>query len=211
MTRSRKVAATALRRLLPHAGAASAIAACVLGLALLPAAVRWQSGLYANERGAKDPASVEYAETPWETLIPKGWDPVKSMREKVQGEFPDSGAAARDLARQMRKTWDNAPTNSSLDGAKVRLAGYVVPLQASRDTVQEFLLVPYFGACIHVPPPPASQIVHVSLAAPAQNIRTMDFVTVSGALRTNRRSSAMGMSGYTMDAVRVEKRGPKIW
>ena len=204
-------AMTSLRRAKPHVAAVSAIAMCVVVLALLAAAARWQSGLYESERGAPDPASAEYAETSWDVLIPKGWDPVKSMRDKVLGEFPDSGAAARDLARQMRKTWDNAPTNSALDGAKVRIGGYVVPLQAGRDTVQEFLLVPYFGACIHVPPPPASQIVHVTLAAPVENIRTMDFVTVSGALRTNRRSSAMGMSGYTMDAVRVEKRGPKLW
>lgn len=188
---------------------ASGIAVCIAVLLSLAAAVRWQSDLLERVRGAKDPSRVEFAETSWDALIPKGWDPVRRMRGRLLAAYPDSGAAARDLAKEMRSVWDNAPTNSDLDGAKVRLAGYVVPLQADRNRMQEFLLVPYFGACIHVPPPPASQIVHVSLAAPVEHIGAMDFVTVSGALHTDRRDSAMGMSGYTMAAARVEKRGSR--
>ena len=104
----------------------------------------------------------------------------------------------------MRETWDNAPTNRDLDGARVRIRGYVVPLEAHKGELREFLLVPYAGACIHTPPPPANQIIHVTLAEPIKDVRTMDTVRASGTLRTARSDSPMGVSGYTLQAVHVQ-------
>ena len=76
----------------------------------------------------------------------------------------------------------------------------MVPLEHKGNQVTEFLLVPYFGACIHVPPPPANQIIHVVAAKPLKNARTMDTVWVSGALETALTDSPWGMSGYKMKA-----------
>ena len=54
-----------------------------------------------------------------------------------------------------------------LDGVRVKLPGFVVPLELDGEgDVKEFLLVPYFGACIHYPPPPANQMVYVSAEDP---------------------------------------------
>ncbi len=53
------------------------------------------------------------------------------------------------------------PVVAALDGQRVQIGGYVVPLDFDATTVKEFLLVPFVGACIHVPPPPANQIVYV--------------------------------------------------
>ena len=61
----------------------------------------------------------------------------------------------------IRKKLDEAPIVKSQLNKKVRLPGYAVPLDADRSDKREFLLVPYFGACIHTPPPPANQIVLV--------------------------------------------------
>ena len=55
---------------------------------------------------------------------------------------------------------------ASLNGRRVRLSGYVVPLKHKGRRVSEFLLVPYVGACIHVPPPPQNQIVYVTTKIP---------------------------------------------
>ncbi|HOB95556.1 MAG TPA: DUF3299 domain-containing protein, partial [Aquabacterium sp.] len=66
-------------------------------------------------------------------------------------------------------------------------------------------LVPYFGACIHTPPPPANQIVLVVPAKPAGGFRSMDTVWVSGVLRTVRNNSPMGSSGYRLEAALVER------
>ena len=108
-----------------------------------------------------------------------------------------------ELMRQMRTVWNNAPTNAQLNGAAVKLPGYVVPLEEVRGALKEFLLVPYFGACIHTPPPPANQIVYVRVATPLKGFRMMDAVWASGTLSTVRFDSMMGTSGYQMNAVEV--------
>lgn len=179
---------------------------CLTVVLLLGGAVQWLTRIYKSEA-----AQAGYVELEWGALIPRAWDPLKRYRDKALGESLDTDPGALELARQMRETWDNAPTNSEMNGAKVRLVGYVVPIEASKGELKEFLLVPYFGACIHVPPPPANQIVHVSLGEPAMDVRTMDLVSVTGTLSTARNMSAMGMSGYSMDAVQVEKRALKGW
>lgn len=138
----------------------------------------------------------------WEELVPKNWDPLKDMQKKG-GAVPEGGRRELEMMEEMRIAWDNAPTRPELNGARLRLPGYVVPLDASVDGQKEFLLVPYFGACIHSPPPPANQIVHVKLAKPV-SFRTMDAVWVSGVLSTGRSDSPMGVSGYTMAGETVE-------
>lgn len=47
---------------------------------------------------------------------------------------------------------------------KVKLKGFMLPLDFEAKEVSEFLLVPYVPSCMHVPPPPANQIVFVKLA-----------------------------------------------
>ena len=87
-----------------------------------------------------------------------------------------------------------------MNGRAVRLPGYVVPLEEGREGLREFLLVPYFGACIHTPPPPANQIIHVKLDKPSRLAKSMDAVWLTGVLRTGREKTEMGQSGYRMQA-----------
>jgi len=146
--------------------------------------------------------------TRWEDLVPKAWDPTKRFRDLPLARLVDSDPRALQRMRDMRATWDNAPTDAGLDGTAIRLPGYVVPLEAVQGDLREFLLVPYFGACIHTPPPPANQIVHVKVGKPLQGLRLMDAVWVSGTLRTQRQGSVMGMSGYAVDGAAVERYTP---
>lgn len=141
----------------------------------------------------------------WEELVPNDWDPGKRFRDRnVQG-LSDADPKVLQLMRELREEWDNAPTRPELDGAAVRIPGYLVPLEESRGELSEFLLVPYFGACIHSPPPPANQIVHVLPAKAVKGFRSMDAVWVTGTLRTHRQDSSMGVSGYRLEAQAVEK------
>jgi len=143
----------------------------------------------------------------WDNLMPPGWDPWREVRVTTAGaSVPEGGSTEIALMNKLRPVWDNAPTRSELDGAKVKMSGYVVPLDTNRGQTKEFLLVPYFGACIHVPPPPANQIVHVVLGSP-KSMRTMDMVSVSGALKIQRKDSPMGMSGYSMRALPIQCAG----
>jgi hypothetical protein len=113
------------------------------------------------------------------------------------------------MMKRMREVWDNAPVNPALVGQAVRIPGYVVPLEDTKDGIKEFLLVPYFGACIHSPPPPSNQIVHVTLRQGAP-LKTMAVVWVSGKLSLQRSNTDMGVSSYAMaaDAVEPYKEAP---
>ena len=150
-----------------------------------------------------------FNEIRWHELVPKEWDPTKRFRELELDSMRDSDPRTDRLLLDMRATWDNAPTVGAMDGAVVNLAGYVVPLDGTGGELREFLLVPYFGACIHSPPPPANQIVHVTALRPLQGLRTMDAVWVSGTMNTARQSSIMGVSGYRIDAESVERYVPR--
>ncbi|MBU2533719.1 MAG: DUF3299 domain-containing protein, partial [Alphaproteobacteria bacterium] len=81
--------------------------------------------------------------------------------------------------------------NDALNGEAVKLAGYLLPLEFSETGEKNFLLVPYVGACVHVPPPPANQIVFVSLA---EKMVVKDLYTpvwIKGQVQTKRSSRAL--------------------
>jgi uncharacterized protein len=140
----------------------------------------------------------------WDELVPAGWDPMKEFRDINLGLLQDGDPRAMQLLRRMREVWDNAPANPALDGQSVRIPGYVVPLEETKEGVTEFLLVPYFGACVHSPPPPANQIVHVLPKAPAKGVRSMDAVWINGVMKRERNDSYMGASSYRLLAQAIE-------
>jgi hypothetical protein len=145
-----------------------------------------------------------FRELTWEELVPKDWDPLKDFKGQDMGAgLSDSDPRAQAMMRRLREIWDAAPTVPGLDGQAVRLPGFVVPLDETADGLTSFLLVPYFGACIHTPPPPSNQIVHVRTKTPLK-ARTMEAVWVRGTLTTERQASAMGASSYRIDAAGIE-------
>lgn len=72
--------------------------------------------------------------------------------------------------------------------------------------ISEFLLVPFVGACIHVPPPPANQIVYVKVAQPFDIKSQFEPVWVTGTIRTDVAHTGLAEAGYTMTDPVVEKR-----
>ncbi len=140
----------------------------------------------------------------WAALVPTHWDPFKDFKDMSFQALDDGDPRAVALLKKMREVWDNAPVNSALVGQNVRIPGFVVPLEDSKEGMKEFLLVPYFGACIHSPPPPANQIVHVLPRTPAKGLRSMDAVWITGPLTTVRTDSYMGAAGYRIEAQSVQ-------
>jgi uncharacterized protein len=140
----------------------------------------------------------------WDELVPKDWDPMKEFKDMDLTVLNDGDPRALAMMKKLREVWDNAPTNPAFVGQAVRIPGFVVPLEETKDGVKEFLLVPYFGACIHTPPPPANQIIHVLAKEPARGVKSMDPVWISGLLSTLRTDSYMGASSYRVDATHVE-------
>jgi len=155
---------------------------------------------------AREDSRAAFRETRWYELGPKDWDPYKEARElrRSGGAFRDDDPRAVDLLKKLRDLWDNAPTNPALDGAAIRIPGYVVPLEHEKAGVTEFLLVPYFGACIHSPPPPSNQILRATTNGPIAGLRTMDNVWVRGRLTVARSDTSMGSSSYSLLVESVE-------
>jgi hypothetical protein len=92
---------------------------------------------------------------------------------------------------------------AELDGNRVSIGGYVVPLDFEATTVKEFLLVPFVGACIHVPPPPANQIIYVKSPQGFEVSGSFDAVTVTGTIKTTVAFTGLADAGYTLDAETV--------
>ncbi len=93
-----------------------------------------------------------------------------------------------------------------LDGIEAKIPGFIVPLElAGEGKVKEFLLVPYFGACIHYPPPPPNQIVYVKLEKPVELESAWDPIWVTGELKTKFFESDIGAAGYTMAGQKIEE------
>ncbi len=151
-------------------------------------------------------AASPFSEINWEELVPPDWDPMKSFQDLQKlAALPDSDPRIQALYDRMRKIWDEAPTIPSMKGRKVKIPGFVVPLESGKKGLREFLLVPYFGACIHTPPPPANQIILVRSHPPVRGVQTMSAVWVSGTLGLVRGESEWGVSGYSLQAAKVEK------
>jgi len=155
---------------------------------------------------AKAPAAKPgaFRQINWDELVPKNWDPMKELRGNDLSGLSDADPRATAMLKKMREVWDNAPGNPALDGQAVRIPGYLVLLEDGKDGITEFLLVPYFGACVHSPPPPANQIIHVLPKTPAKGLRSMDAVWISGTLVREKVDSYMGAAGYKMQAQLVE-------
>ena len=133
---------------------------------------------------AKDSATELY----WEDLIPKDYTmPPVSMEH----------------AGSMAQVAPNAPLIASLDGTLAKIPGFVVPLEGDSESITEFLLVPYFGACVHVPPPPSNQIVYVKFAEGVPIANLIDAVWVTGTLSTEGWTGDIASVGYSMKGVSV--------
>lgn len=131
---------------------------------------------------------------------------------KEQGINADEVIALRDEYMQTMKASAEAIT-TEFDGKKVRVPGFIVPLEFSEGmTATEFLLVPVAGACIHMPPPPANQIVRVSFPEGFQVQNVQYPVWVEGDFSSNKVTEEVylvdGKSnltmGYEMNASMIE-------
>ena len=145
--------------------------------------------------------AAEPKELTWSEMIPPDAPP----------EAPDmtplhdlSQMGSMEAAPAARQDLPNAPVVPALDGQLIRLPGYIVPLEVSEDgRTTDFLLVPYFGACIHVPPPPSNQIVHVTSKEGVKLDELYQPYWIVGALQVKASTSELADAGYQMDAQRI--------
>lgn len=139
----------------------------------------------------------------WPALIPQGAPVIPPQRAPLH-DLSQLGSALAESAPAARQQAPQAPVVKALDGQWVRLPGYIVPLEVSEEgRTTEFLLVPYYGACIHVPPPPANQIVHI---VSEMGVRIEDLYQpywIEGRMQVKATSSELADAGYQMEADKI--------
>lgn len=140
----------------------------------------------------------------WYELVPQDWQPDAAFEGLGLEAMEDDDPRVQAMMEQVRKEWDRAPVIKALDGLLVKLPGFVVPLEGDGRKVESFILVPYYGACVHVPPPPANQTVYVTSTAGGEVRGLFDTVWVTGRLRAVAQSTPMAQAGYTIEALKVE-------
>lgn len=137
---------------------------------------------------------------PWSALVmpdAQTQDHIDGLRRAAAG-VSDADDRAESVWREMQALQRLARGNPAVDGRLVRIVGYVVPLERDRDGLRSLLLVPYFGACIHAPPPPANQVVYIRLDKPLHGLRSMDIVSAEGRLVLERQDTELAASSYRL-------------
>ncbi len=162
---------------------------------------------------AKDARMLE-----WGDLAPEGYfESLEKKQKSILGgifdglefgseEEEDGSEEAQSAYEKMQNELRAAPIVQELDGEYVRIPGFIVPLEFDFEngTFSEFLLAPYFGACIHVPPPPSNQIVYVKPDSELEQRWLEDAVWVTGTMTTDSVDSEYGFAGYSMNDIQLE-------
>ncbi len=141
-----------------------------------------------------------------------------SAREKQAiASLEAGGFDAEGIIREMTRMERLRGANDSklvetLNGRRIQIAGYLLPIEFSGDKVVEFLLVAEDGACVHTPVPPLNQLIHVTSDEAFEIEGLFTPVVVSGVISTSSSHQSIAYSdgvldivaGYNMVASRVE-------
>jgi hypothetical protein len=147
--------------------------------------------------GLARPASAEaVVDLTWQDLLPEG---DIHLPPELQGLIDHDGPSMetrQPVSTGVRTDWN---------GAIVRLSGFVLPLDYEGTGVTAFMLVPYVGACVHVPPPPANQLVLVTTETPYEVDGLFSPVTVTGMFGTASTSTQLAEIGYALSAEDIRR------
>ncbi|WP_353411138.1 DUF3299 domain-containing protein [Arenicella sp. 4NH20-0111] len=160
--------------------------------------------------------ALEYRELGWEDLKPVEANPASSgadsnigSLEIIDNRYTDDYYSD---ASGLGGGYYGAPPQAysseviaEMDGQSVRLPGFIVPVEFdSGNSVTEFFLVPYFGACYHKPPPPPNQTVYVISTEPIKFDSIYDPVWVQGVIETKQNGNSIAMAAYSLNFHKLE-------
>jgi hypothetical protein len=154
----------------------------------------------------------EYQRLLWIDLLPL--EDYKALYDPPEinhsiGEDDEPGALLRNNTATAQSASDSAfeaalvstKVVGELNELAMQLPGFIVPLEYNDEQkVTEFFLVPYFGACIHTPPPPPNQIAHVSYPEGFELTNLYDPFVIEGTLFTRTIKNDMATAAYRITA-----------
>lgn len=161
---------------------------------------------FKKDKNSADSLNAE--EITWGDLVPSDFvqpvNPFTTMSQEEIDILLDGSDESNARLEQLQKEFNYAPVVEELDGKRVKLAAYVTPLEFDGQTkMSEFLLVPYVGACIHTPPPPANQVVHAKSESTIELTSVYDPIWAIGTLHAETVVSDLAESGYRLDIEKV--------
>jgi uncharacterized protein len=162
---------------------------------------------------AGGPASAAVIDITWADLIPAsaliGGKPANVLGGVVQHSQVSNAAEAAGASQpttsieQLLGITSGVAYRNDLDHKDVKLSGFILPLQFNGSKVTQFLLVPFVGACVHVPPPPANQLVLVDVPQGYTTTGLWEPVSVTGTLSVSGISTELAQVGYSMKAIGI--------
>lgn len=154
-------------------------------------------------------AHAELPETDWLELMPKSDQKALEQMPEIDHDSPEASGTFTDKgglkqSKGLPAVMYSTKTVAAMNGKQIRLGGYPVPLESdAKGHSTLFFLVPYPGACIHVPPPPPNQLVLVRYP---KGLKIDDIYTplwVTGALKVEAVSNDLADAAYALDAAKV--------
>lgn len=134
----------------------------------------------------------DFIDLDWEDLLPQGQSSIPNvLRDLLPHDEALPLTSQQPTSSGVRTDWN---------GKIVRLPGFIVPIDYSGTGVTAFILVPYVGACVHVPPPPANQLVFVTTQKPYQSDGLFEPVNVIGMFGVSSLSTHLADIGYALSA-----------
>ena len=136
----------------------------------------------------------EYIDLEWSDLLPVGQNAIPPSLQGLFGHDETARPSSQPPSTGIRTDWN---------GQVVRLPGFIVPIDYSGSGVTAFILVPFVGACVHVPPPPANQLVFVTTQKPYESSGLFEPVNVIGMFGTASTRTQLADIGYALSADRI--------
>ena len=175
---------------------------------LVVALATFSSTIFAQSGDSISAEETQFQTVEWVDLIPPEvleilLNPPAYISEIEDGSPEDqitsqiSNATLEEEEDVYQRALASTDVNTELDGQSVRIPGFVVPLEFDEaQTISQFFLVPYFGACLHMPPPPPNQIILVDAPAGVQMAALYEPFWIEGQISTTVSENDMAKSAY---------------
>ena len=137
----------------------------------------------------------EFIDLEWSDLLPPNETVIPQAYRGLIDHDQAPVSSQQPASSGVRTDWN---------GEIVRLPGFVVPIDQRGTGVTAFILVPFAGACVHVPPPPANQLVFVTTEIPYESKGLFEPVNVIGMFGVSSLRTHLAEIGYALSADKIE-------
>jgi len=164
---------------------------------------------------ASSPEEESYTTIEWTDLMPADdlealLNPPEDLQEIEDGSAEDliSNQIQAAISQASDSRYQQALSSTNIrpeyDKKRIRIPGFIVPLSfGENNSITEFFVVPYFGACIHVPPPPPNQIIFGKYPEGFKLDALYDAFWIEGTLSTSLVENDMATSVYSIDIFQI--------